>query len=177
MKSAVFLDRDGVINEAIVRGGRPFSPRNLAEFRINYEVIDEVINLRNRGFEIVVVTNQPDIAQGHVSEDFVLELHKQIQERVGINHFYVCPHSNEDNCACRKPKPGLILNAALDLGINLRTSYLIGDRWKDIEAGNIAGCKTILIDYHYAEEEASLPHVRVDSLVQATRHILEASIE
>ena len=173
MKPAVFLDRDGVINKAIVKHGKPFAPRSMHEFQFTDGLFETISRLREGGFELVVVTNQPDIAKNITSESFVEEIHLEIAKTTGIQHFYVCKHIDEDNCDCRKPKPGLLLRATSDLNLDLTQSFLIGDRWRDIEAGNLAGCKTIFIDYGYREQEPLPPYIRVRSVSEASRKVLE----
>jgi len=172
MKPAVFLDRDGVINAPIVIHGKPYSPRNEKEFEILDGVRDAIPMLLNEGLEIVVVTNQPDIANGFVTQEFVDRFHSYLRIETGIRHFYICAHNNEQKCDCRKPKSGLFRKAAIDLKLDLCSSFLVGDRWKDIEAGQNVGCECFFIDNNYKEKRPSPPYHRVNSLVEATKLIL-----
>jgi len=174
LKPAVFLDRDGVINAPIVIEGKPYSPRNMKEVRVLEGVRDAIPKLHNEGFELIVVTNQPDIANGFVTREFVDEIHSFLRSETGIKHFYVCVHNAEDECVCRKPKSGLLRKAALDLKLDLSSSFLVGDRWKDVEAGQDAGCKCFFIDNKYEEKRPKLPFLGVNSLLEATSLILEA---
>lgn len=143
------------------------------EFEFTDGLLEAISRLRESGFELVVVTNQPDIAKNAISESFVEEIHLEIANITGIQHFYVCKHIDEDNCDCRKPKPGHLLRATSDLNLDLTQSFLIGDRWRDIEAGNLAGCKTIFIDYGYSEREPLPPYIRVKSVLEASQKVLE----
>ncbi len=171
MNKAVFLDRDGVVNKALVVNGTPFSPRLLQEVEIVEEVSNCVIRLKKLGFKIAIVTNQPDIARAKTTLSKVNEIHDFITEETGITNFFICPHDDSDNCECRKPKIGLLLQAATRLKIDLKRSYLIGDRWKDIEAGQSAGCKSIFINNNYLEKAPKLPYIEVKSLSEATQII------
>lgn len=171
-RKAVFLDRDGVINRAIVRNGKPYSPMTLAELEILPNVETALNRLRSAGFEIVVVTNQPDVARGKQSREVVEAMHADLSARLGIDDFRVCYHDDADGCSCRKPEPGMILEAAETAGISLSSSFLVGDRWRDILAGRRAGCSTILIDYGYDEAMSINPDVSVSSLSEAVDWIL-----
>jgi len=148
---AVFLDRDGVINQVVLRNGRPHPPRNLAELRINPDAEAGLPELKRLGFLLLVVSNQPDVARGTQTRAAVEEINAYLGARLPIDEFYVCYHDDADACGCRKPAPGMLLEAARKYGVSLRDSFLIGDRWRDIEAGNRVKCKTILVDYGYGE--------------------------
>src|SRR5206468_2105253 len=126
----------------------------------------------------VVVTNQPDVARGTQSRETVEEMNTRLRRELSLDDVFTCFHDDADSCECRKPKPGLLLRAAQQYGIDLGRSYLIGDRWRDIDAGAGAGCKTILIDHRYSERESvSAPDRRVDRLAQAVDWILNHSLE
>lgn len=168
MRKAVFLDRDGVVNKAIVRNGAPFSPKSMQEVEIIEDVRECIIRLEKLEFQIVVVTNQPDIAREKTSLSQVNEIHDLIKKFTGIRNFFICPHDDIDNCECRKPKSGLLVQAAKLLKIDLARSYMIGDRWKDIEAGQNAGCKCIFINRNYSEKSPKFPYTEVKSLSEAT---------
>ena len=171
-KRAVFLDRDGVINRAIVRDGRPYPPQSLGQVEILPGVTEAVRSLKEAGFLTVVVSNQPDVARGTLPRELVESINQHLGEVLGIDHFQVCYHDNSDNCHCRKPKPGLLHDAAALLGIELRNSYLVGDRWRDIAAGKAAGCKSIWIDYDYKEKRPDDFDFRATSLRDASRWIV-----
>ena len=172
MKPAVFLDRDGVINLAYTRSGKPYPPKDLSQLVILTGVEESVKKLRKFGFEVVVVTNQPDISHGNSSYEMVHKLHKEIEFVTGIENFYICPHIEVDNCSCRKPMPGLLLEAAKNLSLDLNKSYMVGDRWRDIGAGQSAGCKNFFIDYNYCEERPKEPFITVSSLLHAVGLII-----
>ncbi len=172
MNRAVFLDRDGVVNLAYTRSGKPYPPKDLNQLIILPGVEESGKRLKKFGFVVVVITNQPDISNGNSSNEIVSALHKEIALLTGIEHFFICPHIEADNCQCRKPKPGLLLEAAKELNIDLRKSYMVGDRWRDIEAGQNAGCKNFFIDYNYSEKRPIEPFVTVSSLSHAVELIL-----
>ncbi len=170
-QAAVFLDRDGVVNQAIVRNGRPYPPDSLAELVILPDVAKALALLRHLGFELVVVTNQPDVARGTQSKAVVEAINEAIAAQTGIEHFRVCYHDDADDCDCRKPKPGLLLDAALDLNLDLGRSFMIGDRWRDIEAGRNTGVATVWVDRGYVEAIPSVYDQRVASLLDAAQWI------
>jgi D-glycero-D-manno-heptose 1,7-bisphosphate phosphatase len=154
---AVFLDRDGVLNRAIVRDGKPYPPASLAELQIVEDAAGSLARLKNLGFLLLVVTNQPDVARGTQSLDMVQALHEALRRALPLDDFLVCPHDDRDACRCRKPLPGLLLEAQACYGIDLGRSFLIGDRWRDIDAGRAAGCRTVQLDRHYRERGPSQP--------------------
>ena len=165
---AVFLDRDGVLNRAIVRDGKPFPPANLDELEILPDVPDALSALKECGFLLLVVTNQPDVARGTQQRSVIESLHDKLRAALPLDDFFVCYHDDNDACDCRKPKPGLLLQAAAKYGLNLAACYLIGDRWRDIDAGHAAGCATAWIDRRYVEKSPSQPpSVRVASCAEA----------
>lgn len=170
---AVFLDRDGVINRSITKSGKPVAPQNLSELFILPGVVKSIKAMHEANLTTIVVTNQPDVAKGIMSIDQVYEINHMISQATGITHFYICTHDEEENCSCRKPKPGLILDSSQELGVNPSGSYLIGDRWRDIEAGQEVGCQCFFIDYSYKEKRPRKPFTRVESLLEATEHILK----
>src|SRR5579871_4281109 len=135
MRRAVFLDRDGVINRAVLREGRPFPPATLAELRILAGVRDACRKLREAGFALILITNQPDIARGTINASEVTQIHERLKTYLKLDDIRVCPHDDGDHCACRKPQPGLLLDAARRWNIDLASSYVVGDRWRDVEAG------------------------------------------
>jgi transaldolase len=175
MRRAVFLDRDGVINRAIVWNGNPHPPYGLDELEILPGAPEALALLRAAGFRLIVVTNQPDVARGKQTRKAVETIHAALQAQLPLDDFRVCYHDDADGCACRKPAPGMLLDAAKDTDVDLTASFMVGDRWRDIEAGRRAGCTTVLIDYHYAETERSQPHTRVGSLPEAVDWILNHS--
>jgi D-glycero-D-manno-heptose 1,7-bisphosphate phosphatase len=151
MRRAVFVDRDGVLNAAVVENGRPHPPASAADLKFLPGVRERVAELKELDFLVVCVTNQPDVARGTVARPAVEEINARVHAQMGLDDLLVCYHDNGDGCTCRKPRPGLLLEAATKLGIDLGRSYMIGDRWKDIACGAAAGCTTVFVDYGYAE--------------------------
>jgi len=170
---AVFLDRDGVINESVVKDGKPYPPADPEDVRIYEDVPRALARLKERGFLLIVVTNQPDVARGRQTKENVELIHSRMRAELPLDDVFTCFHDNADQCDCRKPKPGLMLRAAKQYGIDLKQSYLAGDRWRDIDAGATAGCKTILIERDYDEQAPNtVPDARVTSLSEAADWIL-----
>jgi D-glycero-D-manno-heptose 1,7-bisphosphate phosphatase len=175
MRPAVFLDRDGVVNRAILRDGKPYPPTTLSDLRLLPGVREACRLLREAGFALILITNQPDIARGTISAEQVDNMHTRLKRFLQLDDIRVCPHDDEAQCDCRKPKPGLLLDAAHTLDIDLRSSFIVGDRWRDIEAGHRAGCKAIFVDYGYTERRPFGPYLRVHSLSEAARWIVRAA--
>lgn len=169
---AVFLDRDGVLNRAIVRNSKPYPPDSLAEIEILPGVREGLEQLQAADYLLIGVTNQPDVARGKQQQAIVEQINQVLLDTLPLLEIRVCYHDDKDRCDCRKPLPGLLLQAAKTHNIELTRSYMIGDRWKDIEAGRRAGCTTILIDYKYDEIEQSPPDYRVHSLGEAAHLII-----
>jgi D-glycero-D-manno-heptose 1,7-bisphosphate phosphatase len=167
---AVFLDRDGVINRALVRERRPYPPRGVEELEVLPGVPEALGRLKAAGFALVVVTNQPDVARGRLTEQNLRALHDHLLALLPLDEFRACCHDDADGCTCRKPKPGLLTRPPLH---DLSRSVMVGDRWRDIEAGRRAGCHAaILIDYGYDEHLTVEPDVRLKSLTEAADWIL-----
>ncbi len=173
-RRAVFLDRDGVLNASLVRDGKPYAPRTLAEFELLPGVPEALAQLRRAGFLNVVVTNQPDVSTGKAKRVDVDAIHAHLLKKLPIDAVKVCFHTDSEGCACRKPKPGMLLEAAAEFGIDLAASYLVGDRWRDVAAAQAAGCKALFIDYQYAEKRPEKPYVAVKSLPEAAGYIVRA---
>lgn len=174
MKKAIFLDRDGVLNAAIVKNGKPYPPRTLTEVIIGEEVLPALQQLKGAGFLLIGITNQPDVARGQSSHQQVESINALLMAKLPIDEIRVCYHDDDDGCHCRKPLPGLILAAAADWKINLTHSYMIGDRWKDIDAGYAAGCQTVWIEAGYQERPPQPPATfKVRDLLEAARSILK----
>ena len=174
-RRAVFLDRDGVLNRAFVRDGKPYPPASLAELEILPGVPETLESLRNAGFLNVVVTNQPDVGTGKQRRDVVEAMNRQLVEALALDAVKVCYHTDLDACACRKPKPGMLIEAAAELGIDLGKSFMVGDRWRDVAAGQAAGCLAFFIDCGYAEKRPKNPYVSVKSLPEVLGHILASA--
>jgi D-glycero-D-manno-heptose 1,7-bisphosphate phosphatase len=154
---AVFLDRDGIINRAVIKAGKPYPPAGMTEFEIIPGSFTSLQRLAAYGFVLIGVTNQPDVARGTQSRQAVEAFNTRILSELPVREIFVCYHDNSDHCNCRKPRPGLILQAAQKYELDLSNSWMVGDRWKDIAAGQAAGLKTIFVDYHYAEAYECLP--------------------
>ncbi|MBI3493211.1 MAG: HAD family hydrolase [Acidobacteria bacterium] len=176
MTRGVFVDRDGVINRALLKNGRAYAPTSLAELDLIDGVPETVRSLRQAGFLVIVVTNQPDVATGVQSRETVEAIHAHLRARIDVDDIKACFHVDGDQCACRKPKPGMLLQAAEEWDVNLKQSYMVGDTWRDIEAGRAAGCKTILVGSGYAEKPALDPDAVVESLREAAAMILAAAL-
>jgi len=169
---AIFLDRDGVINRAVVRDGKPHSPANVAEMEILPGVPDALHRLRAAGFRLIVVTNQPNVSRGVQSRASIEAIHAALRAALPLSDIRVCYHDDADACRCRKPAAGMLLDAARDAGIDLSASFMVGDRWRDVEAGRRAGCKTVFIDYGYAEPEPVDFDFKTTSLAASVEWIL-----
>jgi len=171
-RKAVFLDRDGVINRSLVKDGNPYPPSSVEEVKILPGVARAIKKLKDAGFMIICVTNQPDVARKKQSRQVVEAIHKFLLKLLRLDEIMVCYHDDNDKCQCRKPLPGMLLDAAKKFSIDLKESFIVGDRWRDVEAGRRAGCTTVLIDYKYAEKERSQPDLCVSSLSEAVAWIL-----
>jgi len=171
---AVFLDRDGVINRALERDGKPYPSANLSEFEIFPEVPEACRRLKEAGFLLVVATNQPDVGRGTLKQEAVEEIHAEMRRRLPLDRVEVCYHPGKglSDCDCRKPKPGMLLRAARELDIDLAQSWMVGDRWRDVDCGHAAGCRTIFIDRGYTETLKQQPDFRAKNLLEAAEIIL-----
>jgi D-glycero-D-manno-heptose 1,7-bisphosphate phosphatase len=173
-RRAVFLDRDGVLNRAIVRDGKPYPPDSAADLEILPDVPGALAELKEAGFLLLVVTNQPDVGAGLQSRDEVDAIHRRLRTELPIDDFFTCYHQDRDACECRKPSPGLLRRAAVQHGLCLALCYMVGDRWRDVDAGHRAGCQTVLLDYGYRERSPEHePSIRVNSLQEAAQWILQ----
>jgi D-glycero-D-manno-heptose 1,7-bisphosphate phosphatase len=170
---AVFLDRDGVLNVPVVCDGRAYPPASVENLQIYRDAATALLALKQAGYRLIVVTNQPDIARGTQTWEAVDAINAAIGAVLPIEEFLVCAHDDADHCACRKPKPGLVLEAAERGGINLAQSFLIGDRWRDIDCGAAAGVRTVLLDRGYRERAPEhAPDFVAHSLAAAADWIL-----
>ncbi|OGT30341.1 MAG: D,D-heptose 1,7-bisphosphate phosphatase [Gammaproteobacteria bacterium RIFCSPHIGHO2_12_FULL_35_23] len=173
LTKAIFLDRDGVINESIVRDGKPYAPLSLAELKITTGAKEALKQLKQAGYLLIVVTNQPDVGRGKVAQAIIESINQALQQQLPLDAIEVCYHDDTANCLCRKPKPGMMLQAAKKYQIDLTQSYLIGDRAKDVEAGQAAGCKTVWLESGYREPGPKAPpSFKASSLDQAVQWIL-----
>ncbi|HZS18311.1 MAG TPA: HAD family hydrolase [Candidatus Udaeobacter sp.] len=173
---AVFLDRDGVLNRAVVQNGRPFPPSTVEAFELYDDVISGCARLKAANFLLIVVTNQPDVGRGKQNREMVEAMHLKMQSALpSLDRIEICYHAGEahsDPCDCRKPRPGLILRAAAELQIDLAASYVIGDRWRDVDCARSAGCRSILIERDYEESLRASPDFTVRSFNDAVNTLL-----
>jgi D-glycero-D-manno-heptose 1,7-bisphosphate phosphatase len=170
-RAAVFLDRDGVLNEVELRDGTPHPPAGVEQLRLLPGVVEACYRLRQLGFALVVVTNQPDIARGKQTLDEVDRMHDALRARLPLDDIVVCAHDDVDDCPCRKPRPGMILDAAARLHLDLGESVCVGDRWRDVEAGKRAGVMAIFVDRGYGERRPTDADAVVTSLPAAVEVI------
>jgi D-glycero-D-manno-heptose 1,7-bisphosphate phosphatase len=166
-RAAVFLDRDGVINRPILIKGRPHPPATLAALEVLPGVPPALAMLKSRGYSLIVVTNQPDVARGSGCRATIDRMHELLSQCLPLDAILTCFHDDADGCQCRKPRPGLLLRAAEDLDLDLARSFMVGDRWRDVEAGRRAGCGTFFVDRGYAEAAPPAFDYRVGSLPEA----------
>jgi D-glycero-D-manno-heptose 1,7-bisphosphate phosphatase len=171
-RPAVFLDRDGVLNRAFVRAGKPYPPATLEEFELLPGVEAAARRLKGEGFALVVATNQPDVAKGLQRREVVDAMHDRLRRALPLDAIKVCWCVEGPGCGCYKPEPGLLLDAAGELGLDLARSFMVGDRWRDVGAGRRAGCFTILIDRGYDEPLTETPDAVCADLAEAADVIL-----
>jgi D-glycero-D-manno-heptose 1,7-bisphosphate phosphatase len=175
---AVFLDRDGVLNPPVVKDGLPSPPAHLSEFELYPDVAEGCARLKHAGFLLIVVTNQPDVGRGTQTREKIEAMHARLKAEIpGLDGIEVCFHAGSthgDLCDCRKPKPGMLLRAAPTHQIDLKRSFLIGDRWRDVDCAHAAGCRAVFIDRGYREKLRELPEFRVSNFSEAAAVILHA---
>ena len=172
----MFFDRDGVLNRAMVREGKPYPPSTVAELEIVEGAAEGLQRLKALGFLLLVATNQPDVSRGTQSREAVDEFHALMRRTLPVDEFLVCAHDDRDGCQCRKPKPGLLVDAQARYGIDMGRSYMVGDRWRDIDAGQAAGCRTVWLDMGYRERGPSqAPDATVGTLGEAVEWIIRSA--
>ncbi|HIJ83244.1 MAG: D-alpha,beta-D-heptose 1,7-bisphosphate phosphatase [Magnetococcales bacterium] len=174
---AVFFDRDGVLNRPLIRDGKGYAPRTLDAFEIYPEAPAALQTLKEAGFKIVVVTNQPDIGHGLVSAEEVALMHQRLHAAMPVDLILTCPHRQTDGCLCRKPKPGMLETAIQKLAIDPGASFLVGDRSSDIAAGLAVGCRTIFIDRQYREPVETKSDFLAQSVLEAAQWIINGLFE
>jgi D-glycero-D-manno-heptose 1,7-bisphosphate phosphatase len=165
-KRAIFLDRDGVLIRTFVRYEIPHPPQSLDEVEILPGVPESLDLLKGIGFQLLVVTNQPDVARGKQSRQMVETMNEYLRSQLPVDGIYVCYHDNADRCGCRKPAPGMLLTAAAEHGIDLAASFMVGDRGSDIAAGRAAGCRTFLIERPYSRCDQIKPTFKAADLLE-----------
>jgi D-glycero-D-manno-heptose 1,7-bisphosphate phosphatase len=175
-RRGVFLDRDGVIVIPEFKSGRSFAPKRLVDFRFYPQAAVSLQRLKRAGFILAVVTNQPDVGNGLIPRSEVDAMHETMTRELPLDAVKACFHGQAERCDCRKPKPGMLLEAAMELGINLKKSFMVGDRNSDVEAGRAAGCATVFIDLGYAEPAPDAPDYVVHSIAEAADVIIETAL-
>ena len=178
MKRAVFLDRDGVINRPIIRDGKPFPPMRVEEFEMLPGVVGACAKLKAAGFLLIVATNQPDVGRGTLARETVEAIHAKMNAMLTLDGVEVCYDAGAAHgqpSEFRKPAPGMLLRAARDLGIDLRQSWMVGDRWRDIDCGAAADCRTVFFDLGYDETLRVMPDFRAKNLSEAADIIIAAA--
>ena len=172
-RRAVFLDRDGVVNASIVRDRKPYPPWAVEEFELLPGVAEACARLHGAGFVLVIATNQPDVGRGQLAQETVEEMHRIMRDQLPIDRVEVCYDAGgSQSSEFRKPKPGMLLRAAREMDIDLAESFMVGDRWRDIDCGYAAGCKTIFIDRGYDESLQQQPDFIAADLPGAASLIL-----
>jgi D-glycero-D-manno-heptose 1,7-bisphosphate phosphatase len=175
LKPAVFLDRDGTLNAPVVRDGKPYPPASAKEFVLLDGVAESCAKLKAAGYVLVVATNQPDVGRGTQTRESVEAMHAKLQKLVpAIARVEVCyaPGGETPPSTDRKPAPGMLLRAASELGLDLSSSWMVGDRWRDIDCGYNAGVRTIFIDWDYNEKLRARPDHVVRTFTEAAGIIL-----
>jgi D-glycero-D-manno-heptose 1,7-bisphosphate phosphatase len=175
MARAIFLDRDGVLVIPEFRDGRSFAPTRLDHYEFYPDAPAALSRLKAVGFKLVIVTNQPDVGKGLIAEDVVNEMHDRLRKAMPVDAVKACFHPQSVGCGCRKPKPGMLIEAARELQIDLTRSYMVGDRASDVEAGEAAGCRTVFIDLDYRERKPPAPTFAVRSVTEAADCILNSN--
>lgn len=171
VNKAVFLDRDGVLNHPIIKNGKSYPPQFLKDFVIYEDAYEATKRLKQHGFLLVVVTNQPDVGRGTQNLETVEKMHSLLISKLPIDRVEMETDEDSENY---KPKPGMITRSSKLLGIDISKSYMIGDRWRDVGAGQNAACrKTILIDRGNAEPLNYIPNYACSTLLDAVEYILQ----
>ena len=172
---AFFFDRDGILNKSLIINRKPYSPKFPSELVLNYQLVKFINKLKKEGYLIIVVSNQPDIKSGKLTKFSLKIMNSIIKKYFNVDDIYICPHGKNDDCECRKPKPGMLLEASKKWNIELKKSFLIGDRWKDIAAGSIMNCTTIFIDYNYNEpkpKNCSYKFLSISEMIKSIERII-----
>jgi len=168
---AFFFDRDGILNKAVIKQLKPYSPRYPSELNLNYEFVKFIKKLKAKNFLIIVISNQPDVKNGKLTKYSLKIINSIIKRYFLIDEIYVCIHGKKDNCECRKPKPGMLKKASEKWNIDFKKSYFIGDRWKDISAGASMDCTTIFIDYNYNEPKPKFYDYKFNNISKMIKEI------
>ncbi|WP_374631511.1 D-glycero-alpha-D-manno-heptose-1,7-bisphosphate 7-phosphatase [Ferrovibrio sp.] len=172
LRRAIFLDRDGVLNRSLVRNGRPYAPLKLEEFELYPGTAEALARLKRAGFLLIVATNQPEVARGALTRSTLDAMHAHMTQALPLDDVMICAQEEGPDCDCYKPKPGMLLMAAAKHSIDLASSYMVGDRWRDVGAGQAAGCHTVFIEHGYSERQPNKPDMVAYSLDEAVSFIL-----
>ena len=156
-----------------MRDGKPYPPASLVELEILPGVHEALQKLHDANYLLIVVTNQPDVARGTIKKEDIELMNDFLSSQLPIDDFKICYHDSSEKCSCRKPLPGALFEAAKKHNIDLSKSFMVGDRWRDVEAGASAGCKTFFVNYKYDEQKPDAPDFIVSSLLEAKKIILE----
>jgi D-glycero-D-manno-heptose 1,7-bisphosphate phosphatase len=176
LRPAVFLDRDGVIVIPEFRDRRSFAPRRLEDFKLYPDAAASLQRLKQAGFLLAVITNQPDVGNGLITRSEAEAMHDIMRRQLPIDAIKACYHRQDEHCDCRKPKPGMILEAAKEPAVRLERSFMVGDRGSDVAAGRAAGCATVFIDLGYAEPAPDHPDFVVTSIREAADVIIQTAL-
>lgn len=164
MIRSIFFDRDGVVNEVVLRDGGAFSPLRFEEFKIRKEFIDFYDTISNRDLNLFIVSNQPDIARKRMSEADLRAMTSALERLFRFNEILYCRHDDADNCGCRKPKPGLINALISKYFLNKEECLIVGDSWKDMAAGRNAGIRTVFLESDYNKQKVTDSDFRIKKL-------------
>ncbi len=164
MTTAIFLDRDGIINDVVSRSGELSSPRTLSEFKIRDEFIGFYSKLSSLNLPLFIVSNQPDVARGLLSVDELQKMTESLRSQFEFSGIHYCLHDNNDNCLCRKPKSGLLLDIIKQFSFIPKDIVFIGDSWKDVEAGKAAGVRTVFLNTSYNQHKKPIADFEISSL-------------
>jgi D-glycero-D-manno-heptose 1,7-bisphosphate phosphatase len=145
MKRAVFVERDAILNEVRTGPKNQITPLTLEEFRVNQKAVEPMRRLKAVGFVLIGTTNQPGLSRGYQSRRELDRMHDLLRRTFPLDDLLVCPHDETDHCPCRKPRPGLLIEAAFKWHLNLDHSFVISDKWQDAEAARTAGCTSLLL--------------------------------
>jgi D-glycero-D-manno-heptose 1,7-bisphosphate phosphatase len=173
-RRVVFLDRDGVITVPIENSGKGYAPRSVAQLNFYSDAANSIVRLKEAHYDIVIVTNQPDVSSGHMTHESLEQIHAKVRRCLGVESINTCPHARSDSCKCRKPLPGLLLREDAVEPVDFSVSWMVGDRDSDIESGISAGCRTIFIDRGWADEIGSRAEVVVSEFSEAVDAILNS---
>jgi D-glycero-D-manno-heptose 1,7-bisphosphate phosphatase len=172
-RRAVFFDRDGVLNQAVVKDGKPYPPLDAQSLVLTAGAAGLMMELKELGFFLICVTNQPDVARGVRSLSEVEAMNEKVRFSLMLDDLFCCPHDDSDSCQCRKPKPGLLLQAAEKWALDLPNGWMVGDRAGDVKAGQAAGCQTIFLDMDYLEPKPAPPANHTCRSLSEAVHIIK----